>query len=202
LLIKKETSHDEIRQTWHVPGVRRMKVLRSIRHYLPVSLILYVLLGAGGCAKPVTSPPPPPAPEAAAKMAAAKSVFVSNLGSDNDSAISMRGANAGYESFRKALQQWGRWTLASSPNQADLIIEIQATEIPPVSTRVGFRGPDQISQKVYPAIIAITLRPSTSQSVLWTTNVAFSPTAVSANGVRKQLDQSIGKLISQLKAAV
>ena len=164
-------------------------------------ILLYVF--ATGCAR-VVVPPPPPAPAAAAKIASAKTVFVSNLGSDEVAALNLPGgANGSYDQFYASLQQWGHFQLVGSPKGADLIFEIRSTERM-MEDRSNGDNPvvDLNYVTMYPEIILLTIRDPADQILLWSTQVKFLSHANGPKGAKKQFAQAIEGLTTQLKTFV
>lgn len=163
-------------------------------------------MGVVGCnrAVPVT-PPPPPAPAAAAKIAAAKSVFVSNLGGDYAAGQNVPGGiNGPYNTFYASLQRWGHFQLVGSPKQADLVFEIYTTEKPPVIDKTGFGvRPSAYTVTSYPAIMTLTIKDPNNDSVLWITKRNFYfPAGTGGKAWEKTFNQSIESLTDQLKVLV
>jgi hypothetical protein len=175
--------------------------MNSSRLRLSASGLLLCMV-ALGCRVAVPTPPPPPA-AAAAKIASAKTVFVSNLGSDPVAAANIPGgANASYNQFYASLQQWGHFELATSPSNADLIFEIRSTEKRHESEHVGRgEGPRSYAVATYPSITSLTIRNPADQSVLWTTETKFL-VAATPKGVYSHFDQAIENLTNQLKELV
>ena len=151
-----------------------------------------------------TPPPPPPPPAIAAEIANAKRVFVSNLGEDGVAAANLPGgADACYNTFYASLQQWGHYKLVGSPNDADLVLEISATEKAETKEIEGPGGRTSTHNYTdYPAIITLTAIDTSTRSVLWTTRVGFLSTAIKRETELKQFDQTIEVLTNRLKAMV
>jgi hypothetical protein len=174
--------------------------LQRLRFFL-CGISLCVLLA--GCNSVVVVPPPPPPPAIAATIASAKTVFVSNLGSDEVVAVNTKGgANASYNEFFASLQRWGRYQLVGSPKDADLVFEIRTTQQPPEDKWIGPGiGQNSFDVTAYPAIISLTIRDGSDQSILWTTTAKYlrGPTR---KGIFTHFDQAIEDLTNQLKAFV
>ena len=76
------------------------------------------------------SVPPAPVPE---QIAAAKNVFIANGGADANLLSALKivgGRDETYSEFYAGMKTWGRYQLASSPQQADLVFEIRCTYLP------------------------------------------------------------------------
>ena len=173
-------------------------------HRLSVSTAgLLLCVFATGCPQVVVPPPPPP-PAAAAKIASAKTVFISNLGSDRVAALNLPGgANGSYDQFYASLQQWGQFHLVASPTGADLVFEIRSTMQPMVDRSLGTNPvADRNYITEYPAIISLTIRDPADQSLLWSTEVKFLNNSNGPKGEKKQFGQVIEGLTTQLKALV
>jgi hypothetical protein len=174
--------------------------LQRLRFFL-CGISLCVLLA--GCNPVVVVPPPPPPPAIAATIASAKTVFVSNLGSDKVVADNIKGgANASYNEFYASLQRWGHFQLVGSPKGADLVFEIRTTE---QGTDYKWIGPgigqNSFEFTNYPAIISLTIRKASDQSILWTTTAQYLQGPV-PKGIFKHFDQAVENLTNQLKAFV
>jgi hypothetical protein len=157
-------------------------------------MVLGIVVGIGivGCNRAVRAPPPPPAPAAAAKIAAAKNVFVSNLGGNYVVGLNVPGGiNGPYNTFYASLQRWGHFQLVGSPKQADLIFEIYTTEKPAVVDKTGFG--------TRPSAYSVT----GSDSVLWATKGNFDfPAGNGGKAWEKTFNQSIEALTDQIRALV
>jgi hypothetical protein len=167
---------------------------------------LAVLIIASGCAQaPPPSPPAPPSAEVSAKIANAKTVFVSNLGSD---AIATNyiagGANESYVTFCSSLKQWGHFTLVDSSSKADLIFEIYTTVKP---EEVGYDGVphpngDEIVLKTYPAVVTLTIKDASRSDVLWSTHFNIPLRGNTTKGKEKDYALDMEGLTTRVKALV
>ncbi|SEG53346.1 hypothetical protein SAMN05421819_3350 [Bryocella elongata] len=104
---------------------------------------------------PVT--PKGPVPQ---QIAAAHTVFLSNLGSAPNAPADM---NDAYEQFSQALAAWGHYTLVDTPGQANLIFELR--EIAPLTDVSGYRG--DVASYATPAF-ELHIRDEKTGVVLWT----------------------------------
>lgn len=141
-------------------------------HRRSISIIgLLLSVFAIGCLRVIEPPLTPPAPEVSAKIASAKTVFVSNLGSDQIAAnYIVGGADESYKAFYASLQQWGHFNLVDSPAKADLIFEIYSTVRRADLKWVGpGLGPNSYQETDYPAVIALTVKDASTLNVLWST---------------------------------
>ena len=162
------------------------------------------LLLLAGCIDRPDPPPPLPPPEVTGAIADARTVFISNLGSDGVAAANMPGgADAPYNTFCASLQRWGHYKLVGSPKEADLIFEISATEKhwdhdPGV---VGIASPPtNRGVRIYPAIITLKVDDNLTRSTLWTTQTTAVLTANRQSTKLKQFNEAIETLTERLKA--
>ena len=179
-----------------------------MRHLGKKLIVLGTVIGFGivGCNRVVPAPPPPPpAPAAAARIAAAKKVFVSNLGGNDAAGQNVPGGiNGPYNTFLASLQRWGHFQIVDSPKQGDLIFEIYTAEKPTVVDKTGFGvRPSAYTVTSYPAIITLTIKDPNNDSVLWVTKGNFYfPAGTGGKSWEKTFNQSIESLTDQLKALV
>ena len=84
--------------------------------------------------------PPAPTP---VQITSAKTVFIANAGEENDY-LSHRnhwftgGSHRAYDQFYAAMKSWGRYGLAATPGDADLIFEIEQKDARPVSVPMAY----------------------------------------------------------------
>jgi len=104
---------------------------------------------------PVT--PRGPVPQ---NIAAAHSVFVSNLGSAPNAPIDIDQA---YDQFSQQLVAWGHYSVVPSPAQANLIFELR--EIAPLTDVSGYRG--DVASYATPAF-ELHIRDAKTGVVMWT----------------------------------
>jgi hypothetical protein len=104
---------------------------------------------------PVT--PKGPVPQ---QIAAAHTVFLSNLGAAPNAPAEISDA---YEQLSLEMTAWGHFTLVSSPADADLIFELR--EIAPLTDVSGYRG--DVASYATPAF-ELRLRDAKTHAVLWT----------------------------------
>ena len=164
---------------------------------------LAVLIIASGCAQaPPPSPPAPPSAEASAKIANAKTVFVSNLGSDSVATGSIvGGANESYTVFCSSLQQWGHFTLVDTPSKADLVFEIRTTAKPEEIGGDGIHS-HPVVLKRYPIVVTLTVKDASSSDVLWETHLDIPFTGSTIKGREKSYAQNMEGLTTKVKALV
>lgn len=168
-----------------------------------VAAFLLCLFSAG-CLKVIEPPVVPPAPEAAAKIATAKTVFISNLGSDKTAAEYIAGgANEPYKAFYASLQQWGHFSLVDSPAKADLVFEIYTTVRPEDKQWIG-PGIGNNSYQVtnYPAVITLTVKDASTLNVLWSTQYNIILYGNTNKGQQQHIMQQMQGLTSEVEALV
>src|SRR5258708_604970 len=99
-----------------------LKEIRFVRLAVTGLLACGARVEAQAVQSPASSVPSP-------QIAAAKSVFIMNAGSENRAekarALFTGGPDRAYNQFYAAMKDWGRFRLVSSPAGADLIVEIQ-----------------------------------------------------------------------------
>jgi hypothetical protein len=105
-----------------------------------------------------------------AQFLAAKKVFISNRGSEEEAPVINGSVDLPYDEFYAFIHSWGKYELVTSPNDADLIFEI------------GYRG----------QLHLVIFEPKT-HVVLWTFNQGF------ARRRQKDFDQAMVSLVDQLK---
>ena len=167
---------------------------------------LAVFIAASGYAQSLPpSPPTQPSAEASAKIANAKTVFVSDLGSDAVATNYIAGgANESYVTFCSSLKQWGHFTLVDSPSKADLIFEIYTTVKP---EEVGYDGiphpnGDEIVLKTYPAVVTLTIKDASRSDVLWSTHFNIPLRGNTTKGKEKDYAHDMEGLTAKVKALV
>jgi hypothetical protein len=146
----------------------------------------------------------PPAPGASTKIATAKTVFISNLGSDKTAAEYIAGgANEPYKAFYASLQQWGHFSLVDSPAKADLVFEIYTTVRPEDKEWIG-PGIGNNSYQVtnYPAVITLTVKDASTLNVLWSTQYNIILYGNTNKGQQQHIMQQMQGLTNEVKALV
>jgi hypothetical protein len=120
--------------------------------------------------------PPAPVPE---QITAAKSVFIANGGVGANLVGSMKplgGRDAAYNQFYAAMKTWGRYQLAPSPEQADLVFEIQFRYVTGPALELGVTI---IDAKTHFTLWRVTeyVQPANRQAT-WKKNFAAAITAL------------------------
>lgn len=118
----------------------------------------------------------------------AHSVFIANGGGSNYFTMFGGGADRAYNTFYSEVKKMGRYTLVSSPAQADLIFEIRA--IAPATA--GLHGTTDYNPQV-----VLSIRDPKTNVVLWTDSAN-----IRAIGTKKrrdrEFDQSVAVLVDKL----
>jgi hypothetical protein len=130
------------------------------------------------------------------QIVSAKKVFIANAGQETNPNVGgySGGIDRTYNQFYSALKRWGRYELVSSPNDCDLVLEIQFTDAT-VGEKV-FNG-TTIGSKDEPQFRLAILDPKT-RIVLW----AFTEhvEAAKLQGNRdKNFDQALGRVVNDVK---
>lgn len=107
------------------------------------AILAGTLAAAPAFASQQTKDPAPPAP-IPQQILAGKTVFISYAGIDstyfNSEVAKFTGSTSGYyDQFYAAIKNWGRYKLASSPSDADLVFEISLNYRPPAVTHMKLR---------------------------------------------------------------
>jgi hypothetical protein len=158
-----------------------------------VALTLALLSGSSVQAQGAKESAPAPLP---AQIVSAKKVFVANAGQESNPNVGgySGGIDRTYNQFYLALKSWGRYELASTPADCDLVFEIRFTDAT-VGEKV-FNG-TAIGSKDEPEFRLAILDPKT-KIVLW----AFTEHVESARsqGNRdKNFDQALGRVVNDVK---
>jgi hypothetical protein len=188
---------------------RHQKVsFRTVRvnFHQPIVLVagLLLCLFSVGCLKVIEPPVAPAAPEAYVKIATAKTVFVSNLGSDMTAANYIAGgANESYKAFYASLQQWGHFDLVDSPAKADLIFEIYTTVRPDNKESIGpGLGNNSYQVTSYPAVITLTMKDASTLNVLWSTHYNIILYGNTTKGEQQHFVQQMQGLMNEIEGLV
>jgi len=99
-------------------------MLRIVKTGIFCIVLALIFVSALRAQQPKKTPPAP----VPAQISAAKTVFISNAGADLNALQAMKRAGdreQAYDQFYWAMKSWGRYRLASTPAEADLVFEIR-----------------------------------------------------------------------------
>jgi len=135
------------------------------------------------------SPAPIPA-----QIVAAKKIFVANAGGDADWGDADFNGNAdrAYNQFYAALKTWGHYELVSSPADADLLVEIQFTELAAVP-----RTNTLASRTVDPQF-RLTIRDPKTNALLWGL-IEHVEWAILQGNRDKNFDTALGRTVAEVQ---
>jgi hypothetical protein len=152
-----------------------------------IFLFVFLTCSVANAAQSPSAAPPAPIP---AQIVAAKTIFVSNASGETLSGT--QASLATYNGFYAAMKAWGRYQLAASPANADIIFEIRyGTELGPTNVLRG-NG----TTAIYPSI-RLNIFDSKTHVILW----AFTEPMVSTKNKSDQehLTETLGNLLNDLK---
>jgi hypothetical protein len=157
------------------------------------SVLLLALLTCSAAANAAQPPSAVPATPIPAQIVAARTIFISNASGETLSGT--QASQPTYSGFYAAMKAWGRYQLAGSPTDADLIFEIRyGTELGPTHVLQG-----EGTTAIYPSVRLTVFDPKT-HVILW----AFSEAMVSTKDKSDQehLTETLGNLLNDLKTLV
>lgn len=144
------------------------RTIRSIAAALTVATLLNPQIYAGVPQTPVSSSAAQQAPAQTlgapvpAQIAQAHTVFLSNLGSDNNFPID---STQVYNAVYQDLQAWGKYQLVSSPQQADLVFQLHD-----LSTYTTYTGNHGETYTINNPSFQLTIVDAASNVTLWSIN--------------------------------
>ncbi len=130
--------------------------------------------------------PPAPIP---VQITSAKTVFIANAGEENDY-LSRRnnwfsgGSHRAYNQFYAAVKNWGRYELAATPGEADMIFEIEQKDARPVSEPMAY--------------LSLRILDPKTHVVLWGLSAAVELAGRSQNR-EKNFNAAMTSLVNDLK---
>ncbi len=167
-----------------------LRVFRSGIVFLSIALLFSSPgVGAQQTVSGEATAPVPPA------IRAAKTVFVSNAGSDSGLFPHpfSGGADRAYNQFYTELKSWGRYEVVSNPQEADLILELQLTS--PL-------GPADASKQKGASdpwpMFRLVIYDQKSHYILWTLTQTIQPANLQKTHDRN-FDESLTALTAELK---
>ncbi|MGA8492835.1 MAG: hypothetical protein WB711_20605 [Terriglobales bacterium] len=156
-------------------------------------LILFLILSLGAFAKSRKDVPQAPLP---AVIANAKTVFLTNGG----------GSNLAYDSFYSGMKQWGKYQIVGSPEEADLIIELNywvehdGTDVSSFTNT--YTGKTQIvSSEIIDPQLKLTIYDAKSKNSLWSA-IDHRQLARREKNREKETIKSAERLVDQLKTRI
>jgi len=157
------------------------------------TILLLLLLAGSALAKQRKDIPEAPLPSI---IANARRIFLTNGG----------GSNLAYDAFYSDMKQWGRYEIAGSPDDADLIIEL-SYHVENEGTRVwsatnSYTGTTQVySTKDIDPQVSLRIYDAKSKNALWSA-VDHRKLARREKNREKETVNSADRLVDQLKARV
>lgn len=128
---------------------------------------------------PLTAPLP-------AQLMTAHTVFLANAGSNTDG-----DSNYAYNSVYRQLVAWGGSPLATTPAEADLVLELS------VDAYIVTPATNQLTPPAW--YLHLVIRDAKTNAMVWVVNEPVQ-NAILASSRTKNFDQSISQLITDLKA--
>lgn len=162
--------------------------------YLKHGVVILLLL-ASALARSSKPAPAAPIPQ---QILAAKKVFIANAGGDErwyDDAIFDGGPVRAYNEFYAAVRKAGRYEIAGSPADADLLLEIGLTA--PMVSGTGAQR-DSLTAKPYDPQLRLVIRDPKTNALLWafTEHVQW---AILFGNREKNFDQTMTRIVSDLQ---
>lgn len=147
---------------------------------------------------PVSAPIPP-------QIAAAQKVFISNGGGESiealtDESLLDGGPDRAYNEFYTAIKGWRHYELVSSPEKADLVLEISWV----LTTPNAFTTPDSklsIADSYPLGELKLGVVDPKSHITLWTIKESIRGTLLLSNR-NKDFDQGMNTVVSRLESLV
>jgi hypothetical protein len=172
----------------------------ATRLRLPASwLAVIAILALQIMALAAEKKPAPPAP-IPAEILSAKRVFVANAGWDEPYFTNTPitgGPNRAYDQFYAAIKASGRYDLAASPADADLLFQIQFNIYTPPAVRTG-NSAAVFGPGPYDASFRLEIRDSKTNALLWAF-VEHVDQAILQGNRDKDFDQAMNRLVSDLQ---
>jgi hypothetical protein len=156
--------------------------------------IATLLAGAGSLAlspaatyaqQPQAAEPAPTSAPIPAQIAAAKNIFISNMGADPGGlqilTSVIKDRDATYNQFYAALKSWGHFQIVAKPSDADLVLQLGL-----------------VDHAAYPARMTLVIYDEQSHYPLWTLSEPLQPAARSATW-QKNFTVCVNALIGDLQ---
>ena len=135
-----------------------------------------------------------PAAPIPAQILAAKKIFIANAGGDQmaeDDPIFTGGPDRAYNQFYAAMKDWGRFEIAGSPAEADLLIEIRQEVL-----RGSF---DSKTRGFATPLFGLQIRDAKTNALLWGFHV-HGEFGLGQSNSDKNFDQAVDRLVMNLRA--
>jgi len=168
-------------------------MLRAFRPgFVGIAIVLLLSASQAGAQQAVSSFLAAPVPPA---IQAARNVFVSNAGSDSGLFPHpfSGGPDRTYNQFYTELKQWGHYSVVSSPQEADLILELQLASPPGPADANKQKG----ASDPWP-MFRLVIYDQKSHYILWTLTETIQPANFQKTHDRN-FDESLTALIADLK---
>jgi len=160
---------------------------RNVNRFVLVAAIVMTLASSLTAQKTSEATPIP------SQITSAKKVFISNTVGDD---LNSNDPSQVYSAFYSAMKSWGRYELASSPANADLIFEISFREpIVAVAVTGSVTNVPVGGSYTNPHLRLVISDPKTHVSLWWFMAHVRPPLFTS----EKSLDRSLSDLMGQLK---
>ena len=150
------------------------------------TMMLLLILAGGGTTVAYTAPAPIPAP-----IAAARTILLTNGGVDQQFLQAFEKAgdvNLAYDDLYASMQSWGHYSVVTSPEQADLVVEMNAS------------APLNILQ-VYAPCFTVRIYDGKSHFLLWSLTLPVDGAFRKAT-FEKNVQKAVDNGISAMKALV
>jgi hypothetical protein len=147
--------------------------------------------------------PPAPIP---AEILATKRIFIGNAGGEDsvtftkgtDQTLFSGGANRAYNEFYQAMKKWGRYELASLPDNAGLLFEIQFTMVPYDRTAVNGEG---LGSQTFDPRFRLVIRDPKTSAILWVF-IEHTEWAILKGNRDKNFEDALGRLVADVQQLV
>jgi hypothetical protein len=161
--------------------------MKSVIYYITLAILVFAPESYAQQSK-APAPPPGPVPE---QIGTTKKVFIANGGGESfeaviDQTVFNGGPDRPYNELYAELNSWGRYTLVSSPSDADLVLEISWA-----LTDTGLKLP------VLGQLRLQVIDPK-SHVTLWSF-IEYVRGAILLGNRDKNFDQSMNTIVSRLK---
>lgn len=136
------------------------------------------------------------------QILSAKKIFVANAGGEQpwyEDAQFDGAEDRAYNQFYSGMKAWGRYELAATPADADLLFEIQFA-CPPALGAAN-QGGDSIGGRPFDPHFRLVIREAKTNSLLWVISERVQ-WAVTRGNRNKNFDQALNRVISDVQNLV